>query len=285
MDRFKAEIILTLVLSLTVASASKLIDISSIYSLAFALPIFVLYGLTAYTSQEGFRKSSLASLPALSLVVMGGFVSVVAIAVGIGNVLVSIFAGGDRFREYYGSTRIPLLVLGLILGVFAFQMAVSNPQVSENIRNTTADVLGNQTEQLVIESNIISSQMNKQTQLVENTANLTMTYTEAHVLNETQSEFNLDEQITLREAFDSAENSLDREISNRTSNVSNEPPVDISARVGDVIHSRMSEEKLVVLIPTVFFLTLGLQPLVGILTAISARLFELIDDNLLESGY
>lgn len=280
MNRFSAEAFLTLAFSLLAVSSAMLIEISNPVTAVFALPVFILYGWTAYISREGFTKSSLASASVLAFLPLGGIVSVFSIAVGLGNILVSVFAGGERFREYYGSTKIPLLVMGLVFGVFVFHTAVSSPQVSDNIRNSTATLVGGQAEQIVNESNIIGSQTDKQRAVVENTANLTLVYAEGYVLNETRSDLDFSQQTAVSNAFDSAENDLNDELAERTSNMSEEPPVDISERVGDVVRSRLSDEKLAVLIPVIFFATIGLQPLVGLVTAVSARTFEVADRKL-----
>lgn len=239
----------------------------------------VTYGFVAYTSREGFTKSSLAALPSLAFVAVGGVTALAAVVVGIGSVLVSIFAGGDRFREYYSTTHLPLLILGLLIGSAVFGLALNDAEFRQTVQNESAQFLGQTGEEIVNQSNIVSSQKKSQISMVEETSNATIFYTQAYVLNETQEDLDRSSLIAVNSAFDKAKEEIPNQMSERIE--SSGTSVDMSERIEDVVSARLQGKHFFIIIPVLASLAVTLQPIVGLATAVSARSFQYGEEKLL----
>ncbi|QKQ98457.1 hypothetical protein GKQ38_02940 [Candidatus Nanohaloarchaea archaeon] len=277
MDRAYLEAATVFALSALAASMTYFIDISRPVTLVALLPITLVFGFTAYISKEGFNKASLAALPVLGFVFMGGPVAVGSVIAAIGTVLVSVFAGGDRFREYYGSTHLPLLFLGLILGASMIYVAMSNPQIENQLQNQTAEFLGQSGERIVNQSNLVSSQKNKQMATVRQTANATILYTSSFVINETKDDFSRQELQTLNSAFIEARSEVPQQLTSQISAGGSQ--IDISARISDAVRAQLQGKHFAIFIPVLVSLMIALQPLVGLATAIFAKGFDYAEEN------
>ncbi|MFB6193260.1 MAG: hypothetical protein ABEK00_03325 [Candidatus Nanohaloarchaea archaeon] len=259
-------------LSLLSVSAAYFTGFKMPWMLSLFLPVSILFGYTAYISKEGFNKASLAALPALAFSFTGLGAAFLSVVPGLGPVLVSVFSGGDRFREYYSSTHIPLILLGLIIGVLAVGTVTGNPELRKEVQNQTANFLGQTGERIVNQSNVISSQRDKQALIVEQTAKASVFYTKAVVMNETRDELSVSDLRTLDSAFEKARRKVPEEMSSRVRET--KISVDISERVSDAVKAQLEGKHLVVFIPLLVSLMIALQPLVGLLTALSAESFD-----------
>lgn len=279
MERSYLEAVTIFALATLAVSATYFVRISRPETFLLFVPITILYGFVAYSSREGFNKVSLAALPVLAFIVVGGLTALSAFIAGFGAVLVSVFAGGDRFREYYSTTHIPLLVLGILIGSAVFGLALNNPQFRQSVQNESAQFLGQTGEEIVNQSNIVSSQKNSQISMVEETSNATIFYTQAYVLNQTKNDLDRNDLRTVSSAFDSAKQDVPAQMTERIEN--NRASVDMSERIEDVVEARLQGEHFFIIIPVLASLAVALQPLVGLATAVSARSFQYGEEKLL----
>lgn len=279
MERSYLEAVTTFALATLAVSAAYFIQTSRPKTFLLMLPTAILYGFAAYSSREGFNKASLAALPVLAFTVVGGLTALSAVVAGIGAVLVSIFAGGDRFREYYSTTHLPLLILGILIGSIVFGLALNDVEFRQNVQNQSAEFLGQSGEEIVNQSNIVSSQKNSQIAMAEQTSNATIFYTQSFVLNETRSELDRSDLRSVNSAFNKAKQEIPGKMSQRIESSGVE--VDMSERIEDVVEARLQEEHFIIVIPILASLAVALQPLVGLATAVSARSFQYGEEKLL----
>ena len=279
MERSYLEAVTVFALATLAVSATYFINTSRPVTFLLFAPTTLLYGFVAYASREGFSKVSLATLPVLGFAVVGGLTALSAVIAGLGAVLVSVFAGGDRFREYYSTTHIPLLVLGILIGSAVFGLALNDAEFRQNVQNQSAQFLGQTGEEIVNQSNIVSSQKNSQISMVEETSNATIFYTQAYVLNQTRNDLDRSDLRTVSSAFDSAKQDVPIQMAERIE--SNSPSVDMSERIEDVVSARLQGKHFFIIIPILASLAVGLQPLVGLATAVSARSFQYGEEKLL----
>jgi len=279
MDRTYLEAVTVFALTTLAVSATYFADTSSPETFLLFAPTAILYGFVAYSSREGFNKASLAAVPVIGFAVVGGITALSAFIAGLGAVLVSIFAGGDRFREYYGTTHIPLLVLGILIGSAVFGLAMNDAQFQQNVQNQSAQFLGQTGEKIVNQSNIVSSQKNTQISMVEETSNATIFYTQAYVLNQTKNDLDRSDLEAVSTAFDSAKQDVPVRMTERIE--SERVSIDMSERIEDVVSARLQGKHFFIIIPILASLAVGLQPLIGLATAVSAKGFQYAEEKVL----
>lgn len=279
MERSYLDAVTVFSLATLTVSLTYFISIAKPKTFLILLLVPITYGFVAYASREGFTKSSLAALPSLAFLAVGGVTALAGVVVGLGSVLVSIFAGGDRFREYYSTTHLPLLVLGLVIGSAVFGLALNDSEFRQNVQNESAEFLGQTGEEIVNQSNIVSSQRNSQISMVKDTSNATIFYTQAFVLNETQKDLDRSSLIAVDSAFDKAKQDVPAQMSERIE--SSDTSVDMSERIEDVVEARLQGKHFFIIIPVLASLAVTLQPIVGLATAVSARSFQYGEEKLL----
>lgn len=265
-------------LTLIAVSAAYFIDISRPSTFLLLLPTTVLFGYTAYVSRDEFKTHSLLSLLAVAFMMLGGPVAVVAIVVAIGNVLVSVFSSGEGFRNFYGSTSLPLLFTGLVLGGSVYGLAVTDPGFASRIQGEAAGYAGQQAEVIVNRSNMLDSRKGNQAKLVNATSKTTFRITKGAVIQEMAKNdtLNTEEFGKLEEAFSTADNVLDKNLRERTTKNIEDSSVDISARVSDLVSNSLQGKAFLFIVPAVTFAVYGIHPLVGLATAFWASIFSAI---------
>lgn len=272
------EYVLEFSLSMVGAAAAYLFTPGNISSYIVLLFIPLLFGYTAYISREGFRTSSLSSLVALVFVSLGGLHAVISLVIGIGNILVSFFANGESFKDYYGATSIPLLLIGLLVGLTVYGVSVSNPgmqqDIEENIASTAGDLVGaslNQTGAIEMQE-----QTNQEFMRQSSSASVqaTRVIISQNLENNSQVSLSQDEKIALQNAFQQASEEVPEQITGNSPEVPK--PIQVSETVENSISNLLKPAYMVAFIPLsiIFFFTL--QPALGLLTAVFAKIVELL---------
>lgn len=261
-------------LAFMAAALSYFITPENPATLVILLSIPVLFGFTAYISRDGFRKSSLLSLAALVFGLLGTINALVAVFVAVGNILVSVFAGGERFRDFYSTTSLPVLLTGLLIGLLVFAAISTQPSTSDNLKQTAAKTLGEQTETLVKSSGLIESQKQAQVNAMESVSTATVIATKGVVLNETGR---TDRELI--NAFETAQKEVPEKISERSMKQLDNRSVDISETVERSTRELISDKVFLAVIPGAAFFLYSLQPLIGFLTALFAFGFKKADSN------
>lgn len=256
-------------------SATYLVDLSRPETLLGLIPVTVLLGYTAFISREKFRPQTAISILSLIFIPLGGVTTAVAVILPILNFLTSIFSSGKSFKDFYGSTSLPLLFTGLILGSVLFGLTLSDPTVAEQVRNEASSFSGEQAEFIVNRSNMLDSQKSDQSRLINVTSDTTFQLTRQSVLVNTGCvPVNGSERCTeLANAFEQAQESVEDNKERSTEKLS-ETSIDVSGRISDLVKNTLTGRNFVILVPAVTFGLYGLHPLIGILTAIWASLFS-----------
>lgn len=266
-------------LSMIAVSASYALDLADPRTLAVLALIPVSYGYTAYISRASFNRASLMSLIVLFFIPVNNVVAVSAVAVGFGNVLVSVFSGGVRFRDYYGSTRLPLLFVGVILGCLVFYTATSDPATADSIRGFAADTIGEQSETILEQSNLIDVQRNAQETIVQSTSSMTIAATEQYVVGQAADNMTAEGLMATRNSFDSAQAEIPGLMVQQLNQTLENQSIDMSARIGDVMDAQLTGERFAVLIPLITLVIYSLQPIVGLVAAFTAVLTRRIGES------
>lgn len=271
------EYVLQFSLAMVGAAAAYIFQPSSPLSFASLLFIPVLFGYTAYISREGFRTSSLTSLVALVFLSLGGIHAVISAVIAVGNVLVSFFANGESFKDYYGATSIPLILIGLFIGVSVYGLSTANPGMQQNIENSTANTAGNLVGASLNQTGIIEMQKETNQQFMEQSSTASVQATQvivAESLENSSVSLSQQEKMALQNSFEKAAEEVPTKISQQSPDVPK--PIQISERVEDSVRNLMQPQFMIAVIPlsVIFFFTL--QPLLGLLTAISGKVAELL---------
>lgn len=278
------EYVIEFSLALFAVSAAYLIDPTNLLTLGVLILIPILFGYTAYISRESFKYSSLLSFISVIFLPLGPVMAATGIVISIGNVLVSFFAGGERFKDYYGSTMLPLLFTGLVLGGAVYGAATYQDDFGNELRTGIADTVGNQTSTILDETNLVEMQQNANRQVVDQVSSTTVLATQGYVLNQTQNNLSREGQIAVTQAFSSARTEVPQTILEAAENRQQESQaLDISDRVSGSIENLLAGSNIIILIPMITLGMYGLQPVVGLLTGIFAKLFQKIGGTKQES--
>lgn len=273
------EYVLQFSLAMFAGAASYFFDPSNLLTVSVLLLVPLLFGYTAYISRDGFRRSSLLSFIALMFATLGAFSALVATVIALGNVLVSVFANGESFKDYYGATSLPLLFTGIIIGASVYGLSMSDPGMQKQIENTTATALGTAVESSLKETEIISMQENANQEFLEQSSTASVQATQIYVLqdlrNNTDVSFSESQKLALQEAFEGAATDVPNKVASKSPDVPE--PVQISDRVEGAVKNLMKPMFMIALIPIAALFFYTLQPLTGLLTAIAAKLFELLE--------
>lgn len=273
------EYVLQFSLAMFAGAATYFFDASNMATAVILLLVPLLFGYTAYISRDGFRRSSLLGFIALMFATLGTFSALVATIIALGNFFVSIFANGESFKDYYGATSLPLLFTGLIIGASVYGLSMSDPEMQKQVENTTATALGSAVESSLKETEIISMQENANQAFLEQSSSASVQATQLYVLqdlrNNTEVSFSQRQQLALQEAFKDAATEVPDKVASKSPEVPK--PVQISDRVEGAVKNLMQPMFMIALIPIAALFFYTLQPATGLLTAIFAKLFELLE--------
>lgn len=264
-------------LSLITVSASYFIDISRPVTLLILLLVPLTFGYTTYVSREGFKRSSLTSVIALFFTSINYITALVAIVVGLGTPLISAFSGGERFKDYFRTASIPLLIIGLIIGSVAYYQADSNPNTKTQLQDIAAETAGTQAELFMEQTNLLEDYQSSQTQVVELASQNAVVASQAYVLNETQDNLDQQEQTAVIEAFNSAEEEIPDKMREEAQSVTDNSTVDVSGKISSAVRENLDGRILLALIPAMAILFYSFNPVMGLLMALAAILFKVLD--------
>jgi len=275
------EYVIQFSLSLFAISAASFIDPTNPITLGTLIIVPMLFGYNAYISRNQFKYSSFLGFISLMFVPLGPIMAAVAITVSVGNLLVSFFAGGTNFKDYYGATMLPLLITGLILGSTLYGAASYQPSFGDEIRTGIADTAETQTSTILEETNlvknIVGGQQEAATQMAKQVSTTTVVATEAYILNQTEANLSAQEQIAIQQAFSSAREDIPNTILRSSEEMELENQnLGVSGAISEGIENLLVGDRIIIVVPLVTFGMYGLQPLVGLLTAIFAKLTQTV---------
>jgi D-alanine-D-alanine ligase-like ATP-grasp enzyme len=275
-------------LSLTFALVSiislNLLDFSNPQTFAVLLTAPILFGYTAYISRDSFQKSSFLAAAALPFATFGNIFAAFAVMLLMVNILVSFFASGQSFRSFYGVTSLPLLGAGVLASLLLFSMVMTQPAFAAEVENTTAGVLGEQTERFIEQSNIIDMQRRTRTKMIGSIGESSIGLTQAYVLNETRENLSAQDQRAVMRAFSSAQEDVPERMKSKANRSVGINSIDFSEKSEELVKNIFVKEMFLLFIPLIAFGVYGLHPVVGIATAIAGVLFRELDGYLEGTG-
>jgi hypothetical protein len=263
-------------LALLAGSAAYFFNPGVPVSYATLLLIPVLFGYTAYISRESFSTSSFLALIALMFAPLSNTLAALTVFISVGNILVSLFSGGERFRDFYSATTLPLLLTGAAIGTGLFLMATSNPAFADDIRNRAGSFLGEGVESAAEDAELFDQQKEAQKTIIRQASSSTVKATEGYILNETEGQLSYNDQQAVISAFNGAQRDVPDLIVSKADERMNQSSVDFSKTTSNLVTSNLKGQALVLLIPVTTLLLYSLQPIIGFLTAVSATLFSLM---------
>ena len=276
-DREYIDYVIIFSLTMFAGSAAYFFDPKTPLTYLTLLTIPMIFGYTAYRSRKGFRPSSLLSLTGLVFTIINPITAVLVLIIGIGNPLVSIFAGGKHFHDYFHAISVPLIILGLIIGGIGYTSINMQPEMKENIVNETANFIGHGTESFIRNSQIIGNVEETQIQLVEQTSRATVGLTAEIIRNDSFDSLDRSEKTEVSDALSKANEEVPKKLAEQARQGSQSQQVDISEQISGTVENTFGEFNMIALIPMTAFVLYGLNPVIGLLTAIFATLFGRFD--------
>lgn len=257
-------------LSLLAVSAAFLVNISNPITLVALVPLAVVLGFIVHISSDGFTRDSLAAVPTLAIGIAGVQVAAAAIFISVAAPLASVFAGGERFRDYFSATSIPVMAAGLALGIAAFFMLQASPQLESEAVNFTSEMAGSQVETVVDESGLVDSFMSSQKELARATSAATVGLTGEYIQN---ASLDPEDQAEVAEQLDNAAEEVPDTVAEEVEEGANDAP-EISGQVENSVGNLLEGRMAILAIPLVAGITFGLRPIVALISAVSAKLFS-----------
>lgn len=264
---------------ISLIGAASLLAVSTAFLGSFSFPGVLLYlsmpvvfGITSYLSRNGFNSSSLAALVALPFAVLGSDMLLFALVLSLGNVLVSFFAGGDRLRDHYSATKLPMILMGLMIGVGMFGAAMSNQNFQNEIRETAAQEFAQRANSAVQDMNIVENRKQQQAVLVETVSAQTVVRTQNYVLEELGSNISERGLILMQGVFNQARTEIPEELTNETVENMQQSQTNLTESMSQMFRQQLTSERMVVLIGVSLLVALIVQPVFGLIAAATAGL-------------
>ena len=268
-EKDSSKYLLTLVITLIGVSATQFVNFSDSTTFVFLLFLPLLYGYTAFISKDGFQYSSLTSLMAGFFTVLGGFTALMAVLYGFGNIMVSKFAGGQRFRDYYGSVSMALILSGLIIGAGIFTFAAFDQDFKQENVEKASNKIAETSQNALANTKIAEQQRENQLRFVNQTSESAVTLTTEKVFKES----NPSQEV--KTVLEDAEEDIPRQMYKRTLNKIQEEDPRTKQRLARTLEEGI-ESNFILVIPLTAFIFITLQPLIGALTATFAEIFSKI---------
>lgn len=263
--------------SITAVIALYLVDPVKPLTFLYLLTVPLLFAYTAYISTESFQRPAVLSLIALVFMPLGIEYSALAVFVATGNIFVSFFSAGDSFRSFYSTASLPLLFAGVIVGVTVFATLSASPQQTEQLSNTISDNIADQTEKMMEYTGL---ERGAQEQLITTVATVTVTTTQAYVMNETTESLSPNEIRELSDVFENARGDVPDMIAEEAS----ERTPDTHEIADTVVSTVFTGKMLLLTIPLLAMSIYALHPVVGLSMAFFGVLMRRTDSYLAETN-
>lgn len=254
-------------------SLSLLVETSNPFSYAFLVGLPVLLGYTTYISREKFNKACLTSSIGLIFVPLGGLTALLALIMLPLNVTVSFFASGESFRDFYSSTALPLLIVGLLAGLAVGSYAIYDSQFETRVQQTIVEKGSDRTLEMMEATGL---GQNRSAQ-IRNATYANVIITENYVIAEYINNSDNPDVSSLRAAFRSARDDVPEMV------VEQSDQEDVRTTVESTLEKTVSGR-----IPVISFIFLvtalyAIQPVLGLMNAVSAKFFKLVDESISHS--
>lgn len=264
--------------------AASLLAISAVYFANLKLPegflllaIPASFGLTSYLSTDEFKRASLASLIALPFALIGIKMLVSAVTISLGNVLISVFSDGERLRDYYRSTKLPLIVVGIVVGLGAFAMIQIDSQMQEDLRSTTSEEFATQANSIVQDMGLVESRRQEQLNLVKTISSRSVDGTANYVMQDVKDNLTREGLLAVTGSFNQARTEVPETIANETNRNLQQQQVNITSSMEQLFRQQFTAERMIVVVPIVILAALSIQPVVGLVATLVASVAARIE--------
>ncbi len=259
----------TFSLAMLVGSLSYFMSLEQPATFAVLLLVPLLFGFTAYSSRESFRRASLLASVSLIFAPLKPGMALVAAAISLGNPLVSLFAGGAEFKDFYSSVTVPMLLVAVVVAGGSFAAFQEKPELAEPLENRTVDIVSSQATAAVQDAGLLEQQSRTIRSVVSQSSSASVAATRRIVLNSTRDDLSRRDRRSVVDAFSRAREEVPDEVSTRAGNLTEQ--VNLSSRIRSSAE-RIVRDRPAVLASGVGGLTYALHPLVGLLTALFGSL-------------
>ncbi|WP_414836513.1 hypothetical protein [Candidatus Nanohalococcus occultus] len=261
-------------LSILAVSASYFLDLNNTLTLITLVLIPASMGFTAYISKDGFSTASLSSVICLFLAGFNPLVTLVAGVVAVVNPLVSVFAGGDSFKDIFNSAALPLLLAGLIVGSGVYGATQYDQSIQTTVEDTTVDLVSAQADLMLENTEMISGSQDRQVEAMKNVSRTSVLLTERTVLNNMSGRLDQAQLMDLRNSFDYAENSVPGRFNTTSQSQSGSPEQMISDQVESGLRELITPRTMIAVIPLLGLGFYSLSPFVGLLSGAFGVIFR-----------
>jgi hypothetical protein len=268
-ERKHLEYAATFSLAMLVGSLSYFMSLEQPATFAVLLLVPLLFGFTAYSSRESFRRASLLASVSLIFAPLKPGMALVAAAISLGNPLVSLFAGGAEFKDFYSSVTVPMLLVAVVVAGGSFAAFQEKPELAEPLENRTVDIVSSQATAAVQDAGLLEQQSRTIRSVVSQSSSASVAATRRIVLNSTRDDLSRRDRRSVVDAFSRAREEVPDEVSTRAGNLTEQ--VNLSSRIRSSAE-RIVRDRPAVLASGVGGLTYALHPLVGLLTALFGSL-------------
>jgi hypothetical protein len=273
-ERKHLEYAATFSLAMLAGSLSYFMSLEQPATFGVLLFVPLLFGFTAYSSRDSFRRASLLAFVSLIFAPLKPGMALVAVAVSLGNPLVSLFAGGANFKDFYGSVTVPMLLVAAVLGAGSFVAFQESPELAEPLENRTVGIVSDQATAAVEDAGLLEQQSRTIRSVISQSSKASVAATRRIVLNSTGNDLSLEDRRRLEAAFGRAREEVPEQVSGRAANLTEQ--VNLSSRIRGSTE-RVVKDRPAVLSAGLGALTYALHPLIGLLTAFSASLVRALD--------
>lgn len=259
MDQEYLEYAAVLILSILGAASAYFINLSRPETFASLLLIPVLYSYTAYISREEFNYATLAALVSMFFTILGGITAVTAVFYSLGPMLVSYFTSGERIKDFYSSTSLPMLIIGLTIGAAVFVHGTVNPAFQDDLKQDVSQKIGEMTSTVTPAEQLLEQQKRAQLKLVNKTSDAAFNLTVRELRPDPNQDLNAARNSVRDSIYDNAVEEMDKD-------------VNVSEKVENQVETQIEGLNFVFVIPIVTGFIYSLQPIVGLLTALFGSL-------------
>ncbi len=266
-------------LSILTVSLSYFVDFSNLYTLLLLVLLPIQLGFIAEISKAGFHKASLISAAALFFVFLGSFTAFIAVLTVFMSLFTSFFAGGRRFKDFYSSTALPLLLTGLLIGGASYYMVVNDEGIESQLEDTLVDITLEVSEHIVGDQVEDASQ--EQAEMIEQSTEGIVLLTHTYVINQTSENLDTQEMQYLESAFASARQEVPQMAAEEQGEHISEEDIrqDQENQMENMVRQNIDSQYYAALIPMIGMFFYSLQPVIGVFTAIFGLAFYRIRSN------
>lgn len=271
------EYALQAVFSILAVTSIYFVEPSKPSTFIYIVTVPLLFSYTAYISSQSFQRSTFVSLITVFFIPLGPIYALASVFVISCNLSVSYLSRGETFRDFYSSITLPLLLSGLILGLSVFTVLSFQPENTQKVSEEASKILSDQTDQMSQRLGINSSEA--QTKLLKTVSTLTVSMTQAQVIESTSGQLSPRDLQNVSNAFNQAKEDVPSRIVERASSQTPETQEILSNALSNILGGSL----LFIVIPLIAGLTYAFNPILGLSMGVIGVMIRRIDSYFSET--